>query len=213
MPLPVASAGSPATREPFRHDPAEGALRLADGAPAVALSEPVIQGLHFALVEAAGENAQDVLYRTGYEWALQDMLRLNRQLQEQFGSGHFDFWQTDAKFVLDTWWAPLAAGGWGGATFGLAALTRGLLFVELRQSPVATAFSGADHPVCHLHAGLFAGALSFFDRAERHAVEVQCLALGAESCRFIVGPGAEVDSAEAWRQQGTSAAEIVRRFN
>jgi uncharacterized protein len=208
------SSSAPAARssagDALRLDATDGSIRRPDGERLAAIPAPLMQSLHFALVESLGETAQDVLYRSGYEWALQDMLRLNQQLRGKFGGG-WDFWQADAKFILESWWAPLDAAGWGVAAFDCSALNRGITFVELRQS-IAAALVRADQPVCHLHAGLLAGALSFFDRHERHAVEVQCRAMGKETCTFIVGPGAEVDSAEAWRQQGTPAAEIVRRL-
>jgi predicted hydrocarbon binding protein len=196
----------------FRSESGEGAIRLPDDQRVVAISEPLMQHLHFAIIEQLGETAQDALYRTGYEWALQDMLRLTRQMREEAAAANFDFWQQDVKGVLSRWWTTPEALGWGSATFDFQSAARGLTFVELRQSIVADAFAGADQPVCHLYAGLFAGALSFFERAERHAVEVQCTATGGNPCKFVVGPGAEVDAAEAWRQQGVAAPEIFRRL-
>lgn len=197
--------------ELFRRDAAEGAIRRPDNERVAVISAPLLRGLHFTLVEVLGDAAQDALYRTGYEWALQDMLRLNQQMQEQYGD-KFDFWQADTKFVLDTWWAPLEAAGWGRLAWDLGAHARGIAFVDLHSSPVGAALAGTDQPICHLHAGLLAGAMSFFDRAERHAAEVQCRGVNAPFCQFVVGPGADVDAAEAWRQHGTPAAEILRRL-
>lgn len=202
----------PAAASVFRHDAREGSLRLADSRRVVALSEPLIQALHFSIIEKLGETAQDALYRTGYEWALQDMPLLGRQLRAEAPPGNFDFWATEPSVLFERWWQPLADMGWGAASGAWHAHARGLLFVELRQSIVADAFAGADQPVCHLYAGLFAGAHSFIDRTERHAVEVQCVAMGQSACKFVVGPGPEIDSAEAWRQQGVAAPEIFRRL-
>jgi predicted hydrocarbon binding protein len=197
----------------FRHDPGTGSIRLADDQRVVAISEGLMQHLHFAIIEQLGDTAQDGLYRAGYEWALQDMLRLSRQMRDEAASASFDFWQQDTKAIFTRWWTTHEALGWGTATFDFQASARGLTFVELRQSIVADAFAGADQPVCHLYAGLFAGALSFFERAERHAVEVQCAATGQHACKFVVGPGPEVDAAEAWRQQGVAGPEILRRLS
>lgn len=183
----------------------------AAGLRTAALSADSLHALHGALIEQFGENAPDVLYRSGYEWALQDMVRLQNQLQQAIGPAT-DFWQMDAKFILDSWWTPLADAGWGQNVFNTASLSRGILFSELHGSAVATAFAGSDQPVCHLYAGLFAGALSFFDRTERHAAELQCAACGGTSCVFVIGAGAEVDAAETWRQQGVTAVEITRRL-
>jgi predicted hydrocarbon binding protein len=196
----------------FRHDAGEGALRLPNGRRVIALAAPLLQHLHAALHETLGETAREVLYRIGYEWALQDMLRLHQRLKNEFVTGDFDFWRLDPKLAINAWWSPFRLNGWGALTLELSALARGLAFVELHDSAVALAMTDAKQPACHLYAGLFAGAMSFFTRAERHAVEIECRAMHAERCRFVVGPGAEVDSAEVWRQQGTAAAEIVRRL-
>jgi uncharacterized protein len=168
--------------------------------------------LHVTLVEQFAENAQDVLYRVGYEWGLQDLIRLAQQTQRQ-SAGRRDLWQTDAKSNLESWWTALADAGWGHCTFELAAPARGVATVELHDSAVVAALGASDQPICHLYAGLFAAALSFLQRTERHCVEIQCAALGAATCQFIVAAGSEIDSAETWRQQGTPASEIIRRLS
>jgi predicted hydrocarbon binding protein len=176
------------------------------------VSLELVHGFHASLVGQFPENAADVLYRCGYEWALQDMVGLNSRLREEIGGSGFDLWQMEAKFVYESWWTLLQDTGWGRCTFDFGSATRGILVIQLQGSAVAAALAGSEEPVCHLHAGMFAGAVSFFDRGERHAVELQCAAMGAESCQFIVGSGADIDAAETWRQQGTSAGEIIRRF-
>ena len=176
-----------------------------------ALSLEFVQALHLAIIEQFGEYAQDVLYRSGYEWGLQEMIRLNQQLREDLG-GNFDLWQAEAKFILEAWWEPLVEAGWGRCAFDLAKIARGIVWVELRGSVVAAAFPGSDDPVCHIYAGMFGGALSFFERSERHAVEIECAGARAALCRFLIAGGAEIDRAETWRQQGTAPAEIAQRL-
>ncbi|MSU22702.1 MAG: hypothetical protein EXS32_02650 [Opitutus sp.] len=127
----------------------------------------------------------------------------------------------DAKSVLESWWSPLAAAGWGAWTLDLSVQSRGLTFVEIRSIMVATALARAveparaapAEPACHLYAGLFAAAASFLGRAERHAVEVQCAAQGHATCRFVIGPGRQIDEAEGWRKQGVSADDIRTRLS
>jgi len=199
-------------QELFQPDLQQGSLRRPTGQRLAALSIEFIESYHLTLLEKFGDTVQDVLYRTGFEWGLQEMLRLNEQLRPSLGGGNLDLWQMDAKYIIDTWWAPLAEAGWGRCTFDFAASSRGLVFADLQSSIVAGAFAGSDQPVCHLYAGLLAGGLSFYERTERHAVEVQCAALGAATCTFVIGPGAEADSAETWRQQGLPAVEIISRL-
>jgi len=199
----------------FRHVPTEGSIRLPDGQRAAAVPVEFIHGLHASLAQELGESAPRTLYACGYEWALQAMIRLTQRLREESGGGTKpDLWQMDARLVLDRWWAPLNAAGWGAWTLDLTAHAKGLTFVEVQNSAVVA--EPAQHkpvkPVCHLYAGLFAGALSFFGRGESHAVEIQCAALGHPSCRFVIGPGAQIDAVESWRQQGVSVGEIHRRL-
>jgi len=201
-----------AGEELWKCDLEQGSLRTNDGTRVTAVSADWIGMLHISLIESFGETAQDVLYRGGYEWGLRDMTRGHRQLPTR--SGSTDAMATEIKAALETWWGPFAGSGWSACSFDLSQWERrGIAFADLKNSVVAAALEGADQPVCHLCAGLFAGAVSYFARAERHAVEIECRALGHASCRFAIGPGTEIDSAESWRQQGTSAAEIARRLS
>jgi predicted hydrocarbon binding protein len=168
--------------------------------------------LHLHLFERFADNSQDLLYRAGFDQGLQDMTRLVGELGEKFGRGTFDLWQADAKFILGTWWESLQQAGWGRCEFDCGALTRGVTLVTLENSPIAAALGRAEHPICHFLAGLFAGVMSFYERAERHATELECRSCGAGACRFLIAAGGEVDAAEGWRQQGVPAAEILRRL-
>jgi predicted hydrocarbon binding protein len=196
----------------FQSNSAQGSIRRANGSRLAVVPSDFLLSLHVHLIERFADNSQDVLYRSGYEQGLQDMVRLNRELREQYGGGSTDLWQMDAKFILNSWWEPLAQAGWGRCTFDLAALARGVAFVELEDSPIAAALGHTEHPICHFFAGLFAGAMSFFERAERHATEIECRSAGGALCRFVVAAGDNIDSAEGWRQQGVSATEIIRRL-
>ena len=166
------------------------------------------------------QNTRQLLYRAGFEWGLQDMLQLSTRLREESGGAdNTDLWKMDAPFVLERWAAPFAAAGWGACIFDLTAHEHGLTFVDLRHSASATAVSATASarqpiaaPVCHLYAGLFAGALSFYDRVESHAVETECAALGHACCRFVVGPGPLIDQAESARHSGLAHDAIRRRL-
>lgn len=196
----------------FLRDEKDGSIRQAGGRRLVAMSESLLGYLHASTANKFNDGAQDLLYRTGYETALQEMLALNQAMRKEFTGANQDFWHLDLKLRLETWWLPHRAAGWGALNLDLTNVARGLALVELRGSAIAASVTGATLPVCHFYAGLFAGAFSFCERSERHAVEVECSAMHEEVCRFIIGPGAEVDSAEAWRKQGVAPAEIIRRL-
>jgi hypothetical protein len=196
----------------FRQEPAQGALRRLSGERVTLLTREAVHALHATLVEQFSETAVDVLYRSGYEWGLQEILVRQQRLKAEVGGTDFDFWQMDAKFVLDAWWMPFAEAGWGHCAFQRLSHPRNLYLIDLRSSLVAATLRPAEEPVCHLYAGLFAGAVSFFDRQERHGAELQCAAVRGDLCRFLVGSGPDIDAAESLRQQGVTTDEILARL-
>jgi len=210
MPSSHPSGLSPrASGEPFQSDLATGRLLCPDGQRSVALVMGLVQNFHSALNENFGESSKDLLYRSGFEWGLQEMIGLSSRLQP--GKG-VSLVQMEPQYVFGSWAKSLRECGHGSASFDFSRLDRGIVLVELQQSAIAAALEGAGQPACHLYAGLFAGAFSFYDRVERHAVEIQCAALGQPACTFIVGPGSDVDAAEAARQKGARTVEILSRL-
>lgn len=210
MPNRSTSDADPSVQDDyFRARPSDGSLLTPDGRRVIALPEALLQALHRGRKGSASVQARQAIYRTGYEWGLQDMLQLSDRRRDEF-SDRRDLWQMDAPFVLEHWAAPFAATGWGACIFDLTSHDKGLMFVELRQSAAAAAVGETTVPACDLYAGLFAGALSFFDRAESHAIETECVALGHACCRFIVGPGRLIDQAETARLAGRSHDAIRR---
>jgi predicted hydrocarbon binding protein len=191
---------------------AEGALRHGDGQRVVVVPRFLLSELRAALDQEFGAGAGHVAYCIGFEWALREMTLVGQRMRDQPGGGQRDLWQSD----LDSWWEPFSAGGWGRCHF--TTLPRGLVIADVTGSAVAAAGLAPDagrppsEPICNLYAGLFAGALSFFQRAERHAVEVQCAALGAPLCVFVAGASAEIDQVATWRQQNLPTDEIRRRI-
>lgn len=199
----------PVAGELLEADLATGILQRADGRRSAALSIDFVQQFHFTLLEQFGDAAQDVLYRSGYEWGLQSMLQLSAKMNS---AGASKFWERDSTELFRRWWEPLQEDGWGAAAFDFSRLGRGVMLVVLQHSAVAAALEGTDQPVCHFYAGLFGGAASFFQRVERHAVEIECRALGHAACRFVIGAAPDIDAAEAARQQGASAAAILQKL-
>ena len=195
----------------FKPHPAEGALRQSDRQRAAVVPLEFLADLQAALAPDFGPSTRHLLYCTGFDWGLRDMVRLGQRLRDESDGGeNRDLWQREAMFVLESWWAPLAAGGWGGCAF--STLPHGLVLATVSESASAAAAGQASEPVCHLTAGLLAGALSFYERAERHAVEVQCAALGHATCQFIIGASPHIDTVEKWQHQNLPVDEIRRRL-
>jgi hypothetical protein len=192
----------------FRHDPSEGAIYLRDGQRAAKISEAFINGLHSGIEEEVGNTSGLLMYRCGQEWALADMKRFSARMRQEFGGGKLDIWQMNPAFVWECWWWPLAIEGYGGWTLDLSFADKDITLIEIRNSAVAKSMKMVGRPVCHMYAGLFAGAFSFFHRKELQSIEVQCYAMGNDVCKFLVGDEKRVNAAEFWREEGASAQTI-----
>lgn len=211
-------SSSPSTDRPsssghvFQADSASGILVRPDGKRCSALAIDFISSLQTSLSEQFGEDAQDVLYRCGFEWGLQELAAYGSQLQRESTAKTVTLVEMQPQFVLEGWWRTMRAAGHGSAAFDCTREARGILVIDVVDSAMAQTSPRGNQPVCHYYAGLFAGAASFLDRAERHATEVQCRSLGHTLCQFVVGPGSDVDAAEAARRTRTAAVEIIRRL-
>lgn len=196
----------------FRRDPEQGAIYLRDGQRAAAVDESFINGLHLGVEEEVGSASSLLMYRCGQQWAQQDMRRFNDRMRHEFGGGKTDIWRMNPRFVLETWWWPLTIEGYGAWKLDLTYRDKDITLVEIRNSAVAQSMAMVGKPVCHLYAGLFAGAFSFYDKTERECIELQCYAMGNDCCKFLIGDGKQVNAVEFWRQEGATASEILANF-
>ena len=189
-------------------------MLLTDGRRGAGWSAFLLQELHRSLALENPDAAKHLLYRAGFEWGLQEFLQLSLRVREELRpQPGEDLWKLDPATAFERWSAPLTAAGWGQWKLDRSARASGVTLVELHHSAVASALAlppAPSDPVCHLYAGLFAGALSFYDRTELHAVETECAALGHPCCRFLVAPGSIVDRAETARRGGANHEAIVR---
>ncbi|MEO0797113.1 MAG: V4R domain-containing protein [Verrucomicrobiota bacterium] len=194
------------------HQPNRGSVYLRTGNRAICANEDLVVSLHSGLEEEVDDAANLIMYKCGQQWALSDMKKFNDRMRHEFGGGKLDIWQMKMRFVFESWWWPLTAEGWGGWTLDMSFHEKDIIFVEIRNSAVAQAMEAVGKPVCHLYAGLFSGAFSYFKRNSQESIEVQCYAMGNDCCKFMVGHEKQVNAAEFWRQEGASANEIRERL-
>ncbi|HMW00747.1 MAG TPA: 4-vinyl reductase [Acidobacteriota bacterium] len=195
-----------------RRDPETQNLYLRDGQRAVYASEDFIVGLHSGLTQEVGDAANLIMYKCGYEWGVNDMKRFSERMRHEFGGGKLDVWQMNRQFVMESWWWPLTVEGWGGWTIDFGFEKQSMVFITIRNSAVAKSMEQVGKPVCHMYAGMFAGVFSVYEREERDAIEVQCYAMGNDSCKFLISKKDKVNAAEFWRREGANAQEILERL-
>jgi uncharacterized protein len=210
------TAGPPPFRRPhysadtyYRCDAAAGAVTTAYGQRVLRVSEDFLAALHRAVEREAGDRAEAILYEAGRRWGHADMTAFAARAPEEFGASYET---VHMDVLLETWWWPRTAGGWGTWAFDFRRAPQRLVFLDVRESAEARASAGAGRPVCHLYAGYFAGGLSFLARKDLACVELQCRAAGAGTCQFLFSVPPTVQQARQWRDAEEPAATIVERL-
>ncbi|GAB4214809.1 MAG: 4-vinyl reductase [Synechococcales cyanobacterium] len=175
----------------------------------ILLSEDFIVGLQTGLEREVGDASAAVMYSIGQDWGKFDAENFLGWFEKEFS---ITVKQANLLFLLETWWWPFTAQGWGKWEVELAAKQRGFIFINLFDSMVARSLGDIGKPVCHLYAGLFAGFFTSLTQRSLACVELQCYAMGETYCKFLLGGQDRIDAANFWINEGASAKEIERRM-
>ncbi len=218
MAINLASGGSNQTyhawyrlKDYLEHDREAGVVRQRTGTRGLHVTEDFIVGLQEGLEEEVDDAAGMVMYRAGYEWALQDMKAFEARFAAEYG-GKTSITDANIMMVLETWWWPLTAEGWGTWQIDFSRRKEGLIFVDLYDSAVAKSIGNIGKPVCHMYAGMLAGVFTYLSKRELSGIEIQCYAMGAEFCKFLIGSEKQVNAASFWVQEGAPAQEIASKI-
>lgn len=198
-----------ATSEYLRQRTKGSGLELGYGGTGMMANEDFILGLQEGLEAEVGEASAVIMYQCGLAWGKLDMERFEVRVAQEFGR---KMREMNVQFVLESWWWPLQAAGWGAWRVDLGRVKQGYIMVDLFESAVAKSLDQVGKPVCHLYAGMLAGSLSVMVGNSLSCIEIQCYAMGEDNCRFLIGSDKRVDAAEFWLNEGASAAEIARRL-
>ena len=193
----------------FLRREAEGRLVNANNQRMMLVTEDFIVGYQVALEEEVGDAAGEIMYRCGLEWGKLDIAGFEQRFTEEFGMG-----VNDAKFgmMLESWWWPLQAAGWGAWKYDLSHRKEGLVFVDLYDSAVAKSLGNVGKVVCHYYAGMFAAVFGHLARRELSAIEIQCYSMGEDYCKFLIGSSKRINAAQFWVAEGARVDEIVSRL-
>jgi len=193
----------------FRYNRQRGTILTQQGQRAFHVSEDFIIGLQIGLDQEVGDASAVVAYKVGYQWGLADMKRFEAIMAREFGT---DVQQMNLQFLMEQWWWPLQTMGWGSWEIDFVSKRdQGLIIINLYDSAVAKSLGEVGKPVCFLYAGLFAGMLTHLTRRPLSAIEIQCYAMGATYCRFLVGSEKRINAVEFWLDEGASASEVLRK--
>jgi uncharacterized protein len=194
-----------------RPDPARGTVRDLVGRRLVRASADLLAALPAALFHE-GATPDDVLYKLGRRWGDADFRAFAERAPRDFGVTGLE--QMYFQVMLETWRWPFSAAGWGAWRYDFRRARVGLPVVELTDSIICAAAvtTTAHKPACYLYAGLFAAVFTALARRELAGVELQCTAMGADSCRILVASAAKAAAAAKLRDEGVPAEEILDRL-
>lgn len=196
-------------RTALRRDRAAGAAF--DGLGRRTLVAPIgwLPAWRDALMQETGDAADEILTAIGAGWGAADMAAFIGRASDEFGD---ELVRIHMAVALQTWWWPFNAGGWGVARFDYGRSGQKWIRADVADSAWARAAGAARRPVCHLYAGLFAGALSRLTGRTLIGVETQCRACDGVDCRFLVTTDLRAAAIREWRRAGLHADEIESRL-
>ncbi|WP_247216194.1 V4R domain-containing protein [Synechococcus sp. C9] len=193
----------------FHWDLAQGKVTDWNGAVNFFASEDLITGLLDGLTEEVGEAAPVVMYQIGRQWGTFDGHAFDQWFTAEFQRS---VRQSNLLFLLETWWWPFTAQGWGRWEVDLSLQKQNILLVNIFDSAIARTLGVVGKPVCHLYAGLFAGFLSHLVQRTLECAEIQCYSMGATYCRFVVGKAPVIQQVNQWVSQGLSVRDIEQKL-
>jgi predicted hydrocarbon binding protein len=198
------------TLEDFlRHDAEKGTVLTRNAQRTFHVSEDFIVGLQAGLEQEVGDASAVVMYKCGFQWGLADMRRFETTMAREYGQ---DIQATNINFMMETWWWPLQAMGWGSWEIDFSKHDQGIVVVNVYDSIVAKSLGEVGKPVCYLYAGMLAGVLTHLSRRPLSGIEIQCYAMGATYCRFVIGAEKRINAVEFWMEEGASASDVLSKL-
>ncbi|NET53625.1 MAG: 4-vinyl reductase, partial [Merismopedia sp. SIO2A8] len=149
------------------------------------------------------------MYTIGNHWGTIDAEFFGQWFQAEFDKS---IRQTNLMFLLETWWWPFTAQGWGRWEIDMGDRKQGFMFINLFDSAVARTLGDVGKPVCFLYAGLFAGFFTEMVKKKLSCIEIQCYSMGETYCKFLLGGQDRIDAAGFWMNEGATARDIEKRL-
>ena len=204
--------------QPYRHahysadqffeTDADGRLRDIYGHRAMRVSDNFLRALAHALGEQAATKTADILYQTGRAWGERIMLEFAPRIEQEY---EVEFEKFGVGMVLESWWWPMRAMGWGTCCFDFSRARKGVVSIRLNESAAVAKDSRGSTVACHIYAGLFAATFGRLAHRELACVELGCAAKGDPHCTFIVAAPSRTKAAAAHRDDGARADEILEK--
>lgn len=174
------------------------------------VTEDFIVGLIDGLEQEVGEASGLVMYTMGYQWGIKDAKFFQQWFEKEYKK---NVREVNTLFMLEAWWWPFIAQGWGNWEVDMSEQKNGFMFINIFDSAVARSLGDVGKPVCHIYAGLFAGFFSEMVKKPLNCIEIQCYAMGETYCKFLLGRKEQVDAAVFWQNEGATARDIEKKMH
>jgi uncharacterized protein len=175
------------------------------------VSEDFVIGLIEGLEEEVGSASAVVMYNIGEEWGKQDAAFFQNWFLKEYKYDQ-PLNQIRLPYVLEAWWWPFTAQGWGNWEVDMSEQKNGFMFINIFDSVVARTLGDVGKPVCYLYAGMFAGFFTGLVKKPLSCIEIQCYAMGETYCKFLLGKQDRIDAATFWQNEGATARDIEKRL-
>ncbi|MBD2306646.1 4-vinyl reductase [Chroococcidiopsis sp. FACHB-1243] len=172
-------------------------------------TEDFIVGLIEGLEEEVGSASTVLMYNIGFEWGTRDAKFFQQWFEQEYGK---NVKEVNSLYMLEAWWWPFTAQGWGNWEVDMSDHKNGFMFVNIFDSAVARTLGDVGKPVCHIYAGLFAGFFSDLVKKTLSCIEIQCYSMGETYCKFLLGTKDRIDAAAFWHNEGATARDIEKRL-
>jgi uncharacterized protein len=173
--------------------------------------EDFIIGLIQGLEDEVGNASAVVMYNIGKAWGAKDAQFFRNWFKQEYEYEQ-TIGQTNLSYLLEAWWWPFTAQGWGNWEVDFSEQKNGFMFVNIFDSAVARTLGNVGKPVCHLYAGLMAGFFSDLIQKPLGCIEIQCYAMGETYCKFLLGKQDRIDAAAFWQNEGATVRDIEKRL-
>ncbi len=193
----------------FQFEADKGTIVDWNDAQNILATEDFIIGLVEGLEEEVGEASAAIMYTIGCEWGQKDAFFFEKWFEKEFDR---PVRQTSLMFLLETWWWPFTAQGWGRWEVDMSDRRQGFMFINLFDSALARTLGDVGKPVCHLYAGLFSGFFTEMVKKQLGCIEIQCYSMGETYCKFLLGGQERIDAASFWLNEGATAKDIEKRL-
>jgi predicted hydrocarbon binding protein len=193
----------------FQMQPQTGTILDWNDSRNIFTSEDFIIGLQEGLEEEVGNASSVIMYSIGCQWGTKDAVVFREWFEKEFDR---DIYNSNLMFLLETWWWPFTAQGWGRWEVDMSDRKQGFIFINLFDSAVARTLGDVGKPVCFLYAGLFSGFFSSLVKKSLNCIEIQCYSMGETYCKFLLGNKDRIDAAAFWVNEGATARDIQKRL-